>query len=778
MKGPTPNIPEFFEDDRGYCLLGAETLLSRIKELENQIEGAKKNDDIEYVHKLRVASRRVRAALGIFKECLPTKLTKKWKKTIKNLTSSSGAARDVDVQIAFLENYSTQEDFHAAPGLEYLIKLQKARRAVMQSDLIKVLESLEASETLDDISDNCRTMRRSDNGENSSIKTLSSYEKAHNHLVTRLDELLALGQFVHDESAVAKHHELRIAAKRLRYTMEIFSPIYRNALRDQISLMKQFQDVLGETHDYHIWAQDLIIHKQDISANGRYGVNKLLAYLGKTRKSRYRNFVSLWDNTVANGLFDKIRQMTDTGPGSEIIRELMNRDRKLALISDIHGNLDALKAVVEDAKRSGLEIFLNAGDAVGFGIYPSQVVQALRSAMFLSVIGNFDLEVLEALRNPNPQKSDGPKGFAIKELSPSDVAYLQSLPKELRFEIGGRNVLVTHGSPDSVEEHIYPDSPEERLKEIAAKASADVIITGHTHMQMRRDIDGVTFANPGSVGRPVDGDPKAEYAVLSFNPLTVEFRRVNYDVEAAADEMRKKGLPESHVQVLLRGIPLDNVREQEEALVDKQLWKSRSAISKVRAVAKNFLPDESHAEQDRKLALTIFDKTKQLHSLGTEERYWLECAAILHDIGLSKGRKGHHKSSLRLILNDPALPFTQKERYIIGSIARYHRKALPDRKHFNLRLLSQAEREKIAVLSSILRVADALDYSHGSVVRRVNVRSFPNHIVLECQASSGDHYLEDRSVRKKKDLFEKVFKNDLTIVWKPQQVNRGKQLPS
>jgi putative phosphoesterase len=393
------------------------------------------------------------------------------------------------------------------------------------------------------------------------------------------------------------------------------------------------------------------------------------------------------------------------------------------------------------------------------------------------VIGNVDLEVLEALRKPNPQKSDGSKRIAIKELSPSDVAYLQSLPKELRFEIGGRNVLVTHGSPDSVDEHIYPDSPEERLKEIATKASADIIITGHTHMQMRRDVDGVTFANPGSIGRPVDGDPKAEYAVLSFNPLTIEFRRVSYDVEAAADEMRKKGLPENQVQVILRGIPLDNVSKQEEALVDKQLWKNRSTISKVRAVAKNFLPDETHAEQDRKLALTIFDKTKQLHSLGTEERYWLECAAILHDIGLSKSRKGHHKSSLRLILNDPGLPFTQKERYIIGSIARYHRKALPDKKHFNLTPLSQAEREKIAVLSSILRVADALDYSHGSVVRRVNVRSFPNHIVLECQASSGDHYLEDRSVRKKKDLFEKVFKNNLTIVWKPTQANRGKQFP-
>src|SRR5208283_895590 len=106
-------------------------------------------------------------------------------------------------------------------------------------------------------------------------------------------------------------------------------------------------------------------------------------------------------------------------------------------------------------------------------------------------------------------------------------------------------------------------------------------------------------------------------------------------------------------------------------------------------------------------------------------------------------------------------------RYIIGSIARYHRKALPSKKHFNLKPVNQIENEKISILSSILRVADALDYSYKSVVQRVNVKSFPNHIVLECVAS-GDHNLEEKSAMKKKDLFEKVFESELTLEWKPQ----------
>jgi putative phosphoesterase len=765
---------EPFENAPGYCLLGADTLLDQIKQLENQIEGAKRNEDIEYIHKLRVASRRVRTALSIFKECFPAKQSKEWRRMIKNLTVSSGAARDTDVLISFLGNYSTHANSRAARGLKVLIANQKARRTIMQSQVVKTLDSLEVSHTLADISHSCKTMRISEN-EDSSIKTLPTYEKARDHIGVRLDELLILGQFVHDRSAAAKHHELRIAAKRLRYTMEIFSVIYKHGLRDQIALTKQFQDVLGKMHDYYVWAQDLSAQRQKIPVYAKYGLDMLLASLRKERKSRYRDFVSLWDNAENNNLLAKIRELTDTGPNSEIIHERLNIGRKVALISDIHGNFDALKAVVKDAKNSGLEIFLNAGDAVGFGIHPSQVVQALRSPMFLSVVGNVDLEVLEALRHSKSTTRKETEELALTELSPSNVAYLQSLPKELRLQMMGTNVLVTHGSPDSIEEHIYPDSPEERLRQIAANSSANVIVTGHTHQQMNRNVNGVTFVNPGSVGRPADGDPKAEYAVLRFSPLDIEFRRVNYQVEALADEMRKRAIPESHVQALLRGIDLESVRKQEDALAKKRLWKNPATMGNVRSVTTKY-SGLSHAEQARKLALRIFDSTKQLHLLSSEERFWLECAAILHEIGLSRGKKGYQKSSLRLILNDTDLPFTQRERYIIGSVARYHRKATPDTKHFNLIPLTETEKRKVAVLSSVLRLADALDCSHRSVVKKVTVKPFQNHMVLECVVSAR-HYLEAQSAMKKKDLFEKVFKTELAIVWKSRPA-KGKRSPS
>jgi putative phosphoesterase len=758
-----------FIDEPHYCAFGADTLLSKSRELGTQVEGAKKNEDIEYVHKLRVASRRLRTALDIFEECLPRKLVKAWKKAIKTVTTSCGAARDADVLIAFLENYSTHQDPRAAVGIEYLVRLQKARRLLMQSEVVHVLDSLQASQTLANIADTCSKMSAGNEGKKPNIKTLSTYQNAHNHIAALLDELLALSRFVHDQKAITKHHEIRIAAKRLRYTMEIFSNIYNNGLKDQIALMKQFQDMIGEMHDYYVWGEDIRALRREMPFDAKYGTDKLLVNLRKQRASRYREFVSLWNEAKLKGLFTGIRQKIDTGSNSEIIRELLGTQNQIALISDIHGNADALKAVVKHAQKSGLQIFLNAGDTVGFGIYPSQVLQTLRSPKFLSVIGNVDLEVLEELRLSKSNKNSDSQRVDIDELPPSDIAYLQSLPKELRFEIGGRRVLVTHGSPDSVDEHIYPDSPGERLREIAAKASADIIVTGHTHLQMNRMVDGVSFVNPGSVGRPVSGEPKAEYAVLSLDPVTVEFRRVKYDVETLANQMRRKELPESQVQMLLRGLNLDTIEKQEKALARKQLWKSHSTIKKVRDTAKSYFPDESHAEQDRRLALMIFDKMKRTHSFGPRERYWLQCAAILHDIGRSRRNKGHHKLSLSLILNDPDLPFTQKERYMVGSIARYHRKALPDKEHFNIKHLSRTEREKANALASILRLADALDYSHRSVVKKVNLKTVGDQLVIECFAS-GQHYLEDQSVKKKKDLFEKTFKCNLAILWKPQEL--------
>jgi exopolyphosphatase/guanosine-5'-triphosphate,3'-diphosphate pyrophosphatase len=160
--------------------------------------------------------------------------------------------------------------------------------------------------------------------------------------------------------------------------------------------------------------------------------------------------------------------------------------------------------------------------------------------------------------------------------------------------------------------------------------------------------------------------------------------------------------------------------------------------------------------------------------MGRKERYWLECAAILHDIGLSRSKRGYHKSSLRLILNDLELPFTINDRYMIGSIARYHRKAMPDANHFNLAPLSEVERQKVIVLSSILRVAEALNCSRECIVRKIAVRLLPNQMILECEAT-GDLFSADQAVKKMKGLLEKTFRRDLIVVWKTRKASRERR---
>ena len=120
---------------------------------------------------------------------------------------------------------------------------------------------------------------------------------------------------------------------------------------------------------------------------------------------------------------------------------------------------------------------------------------------------------------------------------------------------------MTHASPASNEEHLTPDTPTKRLRELAGMADADLVICGHSHQPFTRQVQGVWFINTGSVGRPDDGDPRAAYAILTIEPDVFEVRhyRVEYDVARAVAAIRDRGLPEAFAQMLLQGNNLDVV---------------------------------------------------------------------------------------------------------------------------------------------------------------------------------------------------------------------------
>jgi CHAD domain-containing protein len=172
--------------------------------------------------------------------------------------------------------------------------------------------------------------------------------------------------------------------------------------------------------------------------------------------------------------------------------------------------------------------------------------------------------------------------------------------------------------------------------------------------------------------------------------------------------------------------------------------------------------EEQHAHHVTHLALRLFDAMQPLHGLGAQERFWLECAALLHDIGWVEGQRQHHKTSLRLILESPLLPFETRERLLIGNVARYHRRALPSSAHKPFAALKPADQQCVRVLAGILRVADGLDRTHRSVVQDVAYEVLPEQIVVRCTVEA-DAEAEYLSARAKGRLFEAVFQRHLEI---------------
>ena len=163
-----------------------------------------------------------------------------------------------------------------------------------------------------------------------------------------------------------------------------------------------------------------------------------------------------------------------------------------------------------------------------------------------------------------------------------------------------------------------------------------------------------------------------------------------------------------------------------------------------------------HSEQVARLTMRLFDETKSLHKLGALERELIEYAAMLHDIGWHIDGKGHHKHGMYLILNGKLKNFTDEEVRIVATIARYHRKSLPKRKHAFYQALPLRARRVVDVGASLLRVADGLDRSHASVVKDLRCRATADGV--KCVLSTrADAELEVWGARRKAEFFTRTF---------------------
>jgi putative phosphoesterase len=243
---------------------------------------------------------------------------------------------------------------------------------------------------------------------------------------------------------------------------------------------------------------------------------------------------------------------------------------KIALIGDVHANLPALEAVLTHSSQMKVKAIWNVGDFVGYGAYPDEVVKLLREIGAVSIIGNYDSKVLKVKTKEKewgvtkiPEKWLAFQ-WAYAHLSPENRIYLSSLPEKRHIHSKGWHIQMTHGSPASPEEHLGLDTTDERLHELARLSHANIILCGHSHQPFTRWIDDAVFINPGSVGRPDDGDPRASYAIINLKKkmIDVSHFRLEYDVQRAAQAIRDNQLPEEFAQMLLQGRSLDVVKEE------------------------------------------------------------------------------------------------------------------------------------------------------------------------------------------------------------------------
>jgi putative phosphoesterase len=248
----------------------------------------------------------------------------------------------------------------------------------------------------------------------------------------------------------------------------------------------------------------------------------------------------------------------------EVSPETHGRERALsrvAVITDIHGNLPALEATLAAIDGLAIEDIYCGGDLVGYGPHPNEVCSLIEERGIPTIYGNYDYAIARDLDDCGcayitPEDRELGQRSVQWTLEHTDEAargFMLGLPFDIHFPLGRHDIHLVHGSPRKVNEYLFEDKPASLYERLAAAESDRVLIFGHTHKPWVREHGGVLFVNCGSVGKPKDGDQRAGFAILtdSGDHIEVEIERVPYDAEAVAREVVDSGLPVEFADRLL-----------------------------------------------------------------------------------------------------------------------------------------------------------------------------------------------------------------------------------
>jgi predicted phosphodiesterase len=245
---------------------------------------------------------------------------------------------------------------------------------------------------------------------------------------------------------------------------------------------------------------------------------------------------------------------------------------KIALLSDVHANLPALEAVLDDlAARPDVEAVYHLGDLVGYAPWPNEVVARLREEGIPGIAGNYDSTTATGYKHCGCRYEDPRQeelshlsyAWTVEHTSPASKRWLATLPfrmdlRPLGGHQAGPTLVLVHGAPTLNTLYWTEDRSDDFCRKMAERAgvrAGDVVAFGHTHRPWHREVDGVHFVNTGSVGRPKDGDWRAGYVLLHLGDGEpgVEVVRVEYELERAMGAIRESTLPDDFAAYLASG---------------------------------------------------------------------------------------------------------------------------------------------------------------------------------------------------------------------------------
>lgn len=296
----------------------ASAFLRQVQAMRLEMAGVRQAQDVECIHRMRVASRRARNLLTLMTGCVPKKRLLRWGVRLREITRALGAARDADVQIEILAGFAnTVDNLHARPGLRRLLLRLRQQRTRLQSGLLQALDALEHKRSLEKIEE--QVLEMTTQGEIEATPSHLLYRRAAFHIQHCLDDFLSYAPFITDPANVKELHAMRISAKHLRYSLETFAPLFGDGLQEEIKVVRKVQESLGTVHDCDVWGAYLpeFLEKERAKFLAFYGqlrgfsallpgVNLFAQDRVATRQSAYLEFIRLWDKWAS--LWDALRR--------------------------------------------------------------------------------------------------------------------------------------------------------------------------------------------------------------------------------------------------------------------------------------------------------------------------------------------------------------------------------------------------------------------------------------------------------------------------------------